>query len=180
MTRIILSLFLPFLLLIISCKGEQALTEKKDIVVMETSLGTFEFRLFLDKTPVTACRIKELVGQGFYDGIIFHRVIDGFVIQGGDPLGNGTGGSGKVLKDEIVADLKHNKKGIVAMANAGPNTSDSQFYITLSPLPHLDGGYTIFGEIIQGMDVVEKIGRVETDRQDRPVTPVTIIKAYIK
>lgn len=178
MRRIILSLFLPFLLLLISCKGEQALTEKKDIVVMETTLGTFKFKLFLDKTPVTAGRIKELVEQGFYNGIVFHRVIDGFVIQGGDPLGNGTGGSGKVLKDEIVAELKHNKKGIVAMANAGPNTSDSQFYITLAPIPHLDGGYTIFGEVIEGMDVVEKIGKVETDRQDRPVTPVTINKAY--
>jgi len=125
--------------------------EKKsngDFVNMKTSMGDIKIKLFTDKAPITAGNFKSLVEKGFYDGIIFHRVIDGFMIQGGDPTGTGRGdGKTPTIKDEFGAGLKHDKKGILSMANAGPNTGSSQFFITLDATPWLDGKHAIFGEV---------------------------------
>ncbi|MCE1165554.1 MAG: peptidylprolyl isomerase [Bacteroidetes bacterium] len=147
-----------------------------DYVKFETSLGTFKAKLFSKEAPITTDNFRSLVEKGFFNGIIFHRVIDGFMIQGGDPTGTGRGGSGKVIPDEFGPGLKHNKKGILSMANAGPNTGTSQFFITLAPTPHLDGKHAIFGEIVEGMSVVEKIGKVKTGAMDRPIEDVKMIK----
>jgi cyclophilin family peptidyl-prolyl cis-trans isomerase len=155
--------------------GEVKKEEKSNgnIMKIETTMGTIKIKLLSDKAPKTVEQIKGLVNKGFYNGIIFHRVIAGFMIQGGDPSGTGTQGSGKTIPDEFNNGLKHDKKGVVAMANTGrPNSQDSQFFITLAAQPHLDGKYTIFGEVVSGMDVVEKIGKVKTGAQDKPVEDV--------
>ena len=154
-------------------------TKKMDYVKFETTMGNFKAKLYSDKAPITTDNFRGLVEKGFYDGIIFHRVIDGFMIQGGDPSGTGTGGSGKKIPDEFGPGLKHNKKGIFSMANAGPNTGTSQFFITLAPTPHLDGKHAIFGEIVEGMDVVEKIGKTKTGPGDKPEKEVKMKKVYM-
>lgn len=156
--------------------GEATMNTK---VMLETSMGNIKIQLFDDKVPVTAGNFKKLVEQGFYNGIIFHRVIDGFMIQGGDPTGTGMGGPGYKIQDEFHPSLTHSKAGIVSMANAGPNTGGSQFFITLAATPWLDGRHSVFGEVIEGMDVVEAIGKVQTGAQDRPKTDVVIKKAYV-
>jgi len=144
-----------------------------NIMKIETTMGTIKIKLLPDKAPKTVEQIKGLVSKGFYNGVIFHRVIAGFMIQGGDPTGTGTQGSGKTIPDEFNNGLKHDKKGVVAMANTGrPNSQDSQFFITLAAQPHLDGKYTIFGEVVSGMDIVEKIGKVKTDGRDKPLEEV--------
>ena len=150
------------------------------IAVFETSKGNFEIELFADKAPKTAQNFINLVKKGFYDGLIFHRVIDSFMIQGGDPQGTGIGGPGYTIPDEFHKDLKHDSEGILSMANAGPNTGGSQFFITLAKTPWLDGHHAVFGKVIQGMDVVKKIGKVECDLQDRPLEDVVIKKITIK
>ena len=149
------------------------------MVILETTLGTMKLRLFDDKAPKTVQNFKDLVNKGFYDGTIFHRVIKNFMIQGGDPTGTGTGGPGYKIPDEFGLGLKHDKKGILSMANSGPNTGGSQFFITLVPTPWLDGKHAIFGEVIEGIDVLEKIGTTPTSPGDRPKTEVKIIKARI-
>jgi len=149
------------------------------IAEMETTMGTIKIKLFTKEAPVTSQNFIDLVNKGFYDGIIFHRVIDGFMIQGGDPTGTGIGGSDKVIKDEFGEGLKHTKAGILSMANAGPNTGSSQFFITLAATPWLDGRHAIFGEVIEGMDVVSAIGKVKTGEMDRPVTEVKMTKVTI-
>ena len=123
-------------------------------------MGAVTIELFADETPITVNNFEKLSKSGFYNGLSFHRVIGGFMIQGGCPAGDGTGGPGYVIKDEFVAGLKHSTRGILSMANAGPNTGGSQFFITLAPTPWLDGKHTIFGKVIKGMDVVQSIGRV--------------------
>jgi peptidyl-prolyl cis-trans isomerase A (cyclophilin A) len=161
----------------------------------ETTLGNFKVELFEAKAPKTVANFVGLAegttewkhpGTGekhrkpFYDGIIFHRIIKGFVIQGGDPLGQGFGGPGYQFEDEFHADLRHDRAGVLSMANAGPNTNGSQFFITLGPTPHLDKRHSVFGAVVEGLDVVEKIGATQTDRQDRPVTPVKMVKVTIE
>lgn len=160
-------------------------TEKTDdsdgnTVIMETSLGTIKIKLYTEEAPITTGNFKELINKGFYDGIIFHRVIDGFMIQGGDPTGTGRGGSDNVIKDEFHPNLKHSKPGILSMANKGPNTGTSQFFITLAPQPHLDNRHAIFGEVIEGMDVVQKIGKVATGPGDKPVEDVVMTKVTVE
>ena len=153
--------------------------KKNSLAVFETSMGTFKVELFEDKAPRTAQNFISLVNKGFYNGLIFHRVIDGFMIQGGDPKGNGTGGPGYVIPDEFHKDLKHTGAGILSMANAGPNTGGSQFFITLDATPWLDGKHAIFGKVVEGLDVVKAIGKVKTGAQDRPQTDVVMKKVTI-
>ncbi len=146
----------------------------------ETSLGDFTVELFDDKAPATAKNFADLAQKGFYDGLIFHRVIDGFMIQGGCPEGTGTGGPGYKIKDEFHRDLRHEGKGILSMANAGPNSGGSQFFITLAATPWLDNKHAIFGRVTDGLDVVEKIGKVQTGRNDRPLEEVTMKKVTVE
>ena len=144
-----------------------------------TNKGVFVAQMFEEKAPQTTKNFIELTEKGFYDGIIFHRVSDGFMIQGGDPTGTGRGGPGYRIKDEFGEGLAHDSEGILSMANAGPNTGGSQFFITLAPTPWLNGHHAIFGKIVKGMDVVREIGSVATNFQDRPVDPVVMEKVEV-
>ncbi len=148
-------------------------------VAMETTMGNVEIELFQDRAPKTAGNFRTLVEKGFYNGLVFHRVIDGFMIQGGCPKGTGTGGPGYEIPDEFGAGLRHTSEGILSMANAGPNTGGSQFFITLAPTPWLDGKHAIFGKVTKGIEVVRAIGKVPVDGSDRPRTPVKITSAKI-
>jgi len=166
-------------------------------VRFETSMGNFTAELYPTQAPITVAHFVGLVqgtkewkdpktgqtikNKPFYDGLIFHRVIENFMIQGGDPLGNGTGGPGFNVQDEFSKVLKHDRPGRLAMAHSSlPNSGGSQFYITTVPYPSLDGGYTIFGQIVEGMDVVTKISQVKRDPRDRPLTPVVLKKVTIQ
>ena len=159
----------------------------------ETSLGNFVCHLFADECPLTVGNFVALatgeapwidpsgaqVNKPFYDGTVFHRVIKSFMIQGGCPLGQGTGGPGYKFGDEFVATLKHNKPGILSMANAGPGTNGSQFFITEVPTPWLDGKHTVFGEVTEGMDIVLKIAHAPTGAQDRPRDNIVLQRVSI-
>ncbi len=157
--------------------GQTKMTTNR-YALFETSMGNFAIELYEDKAPLTTKNFITLVEKGFYDGLIFHRVIDDFMIQGGDPRGNGTGGPGYTIPDEFHPDLKHDSAGILSMANAGPNTGGSQFFITLAPTKWLDGHHAVFGKVVQGLDVVKEIGHVETFN-DRPMVDVRIKKITI-
>jgi peptidyl-prolyl cis-trans isomerase A (cyclophilin A) len=162
----------------------------------DTSMGKFTAELYADKTPKTVANFVGLAegskdwthpgtkekkkGVPYYDGIIFHRVIEGFMIQGGDPLGKGFGGPGYNFEDEFHPSLRHDALGILSMANAGPNTNGSQFFITLGPTPHLDRRHSVFGKVIDGLDVVKAIGAAKTDGQDKPLTPIVMNKVTIE
>ena len=159
-------------------KGAKKMTNP--IAVFETNHGTFEIELFEDKAPITVKNFIDLAEKGFYDGLIFHRVIDGFMIQGGDPNGMGTGGPGYTIPDEFHKDLKHDSEGVLSMANAGPNTGGSQFFITLAATPWLDGHHSVFGKVVKGMDVVREIGKVDTDFQNKPLAQVVMEKVTIR
>lgn len=152
---------------------------KNRTAVFETSKGTFKVELFDDKAPKTAGNFATLAQKGFYNGLIFHRVIDNFMIQSGDPTGNGTGGPGYTIPDEFSPDLKHDKAGILSMANRGPNTGGSQFFITLDATPWLDNKHAVFGRVTEGLDVVKAIGKVKTGAQDKPLEDVVIKKITI-
>ena len=158
--------------------------KKNDVtMVMETTQGIIELKLMLKVAPKACENFMKLAEKKYYDGIIFHRVIKEFMLQGGDPTGTGAGGEsiwGKPFQDECVSSVTFDKPGILAMANSGPNTNGSQFFITTVETPWLNQNHTIFGEVTKGMDVVSKIENIETTLQDKPVTPQKIIKLYEK
>lgn len=173
-----------------------SIEENKEMnAILETSLGTIKIKLFPEKAPLTVENFVDLAEgnkefidptngkktkRKYFDGLIFHRVIPEFMIQGGDPTGTGRGGPGYSFKDEIDPSLKFDKPGILAMANAGPNTNGSQFFITEVPTPWLNGNHTIFGEVMEGLDIVKKIARVDVDFSDKPIDPVIIKSVKIE
>ena len=148
-------------------------------VTIETNHGTITAEMFADVAPQTAGNFVELAKKGYYDGLKFHRVIDGFMIQGGCPNGTGTGGPGYTIPDEFAPGLGHEREGIFSMANAGPNTGGSQFFITLAPAPWLDGKHAIFGKVVGGMEVVRAIGKVKTGMGDRPREDVVMERVTV-
>lgn len=179
-------IFIVCMLIICSMAAVACGSEEKPVkaepatAVFETSMGTFEIKLATDLVPVTTGNFITLANKGFYNGLIFHRVIDNFMIQGGDPNGNGTGGPGYTIKDEFSSKLIHDSEGVLSMANAGPNTGGSQFFITLRDCPWLDGRHAVFGKVTKGMEVVRKIGKVDTDLNDKPLKDVVIKKITIE
>lgn len=156
---------------------------KKTVVVLETNMGQVEITLMSDIAPKTCENFLGLVNKNYYDGLVFHRIIKNFMIQGGDPTGTGAGGEslwGKPFSDECVANVKFDKPGLLAMANRGPNTNGSQFFITTTATPWLNMKHTIFGQVTEGYDIVKKMEGVRTGPNDKPIEPVKIIKAYVK
>ena len=148
-------------------------------VTLRTTLGDIRLELYRDRAPKTAENFLALARKGFYTGLTFHRVIPGFMIQGGCPTGDGTGGPGYTIPDEFHPSLRHDSPGVVSMANAGPNTGGSQFFITLAPTSWLDQKHAVFGHVRGGQEVVEKIAAVPRDGHDRPRTPVKIADVVI-
>lgn len=149
------------------------------VVKIETTMGDIVVELFPKEAPKTVENFLTLVKKGFYDGIIFHRVIPNFMIQTGDPTGTGTGGPGYKFADEFSKNLRHDRPGRLSMANAGPNTNGSQFFITHVPTPHLDDRHSIFGQVIEGQDVVIKIGNAPRGRADRPNDPIKMASVRV-
>jgi cyclophilin family peptidyl-prolyl cis-trans isomerase len=149
-------------------------------VTFKTNQGSFKVELFDDEAPATAANFATLAGKGYYNGIIFHRVIPGFMIQGGDPTGTGRGGPGYNIPDEFGKGLAHDAEGILSMANAGPNTGGSQFFITLAATPWLDRKHAIFGKVTEGLDIVRKIGQLPTTSGDRPVNEVVMEEVIVE
>jgi peptidylprolyl isomerase len=162
---------------------ELQVESKAPIVILETNLGVIELQLFPKIAPKACENFISLASKKYYDGVVFHRVIKDFMIQGGDPKGDGTGGQsiwGAPFEDEVTRGKTFNQKGLLAMANAGPCTNGSQFFITTKETPWLDMKHTIFGEVIKGYDTVDKIENSKTDSRDRPLEKIKIIKAYLK
>jgi peptidyl-prolyl cis-trans isomerase A (cyclophilin A) len=190
-------LFLAATLLIYTASAFSAETSDKKgplYATLKTSMGDMVVQLFEDKAPKTVAnfvalatgtkewidpKTRERVKRPLYNGTIFHRVISGFMIQGGDPLGNGTGGPGYGFEDEFHPDLRHTRGGILSMANAGPNTNGSQFFITLAPTLHLDNRHSVFGTLVKGQEVLIAIGKVPTNSNDRPVKDVVLKEVVI-
>jgi len=167
----------------ISDRGYFSMIDSITVAIIKTNMGTIEVELFAEQTPKTVENFVGLAEKGYYNGIIFHRVIKDFMLQAGDPTGTGSGGAsfwGGKFEDEFVSDLKHDTPGMLSMANAGPNTNGSQFFITLVPTPWLDGKHTVFGKVINGMDVVYAIGKVETVAGDKPVDEVVMEEVIIE
>jgi peptidyl-prolyl cis-trans isomerase A (cyclophilin A) len=177
-----------------SLTGAFAMDKPGMYIEFKTNTGDFLCELYYKEVPLMVANIVGLtegtreftdpasgkhVKRHFYNGLIFHRVIDGFMIQGGDPMGNGRGGPGYTLIDQISPTLKHNSEGILSMANAGPDTNGSQFFITLAPTPHLDGKHAVIGKVVEGMDNVRKIGKVKKDRADKPSEDVIMKEVNI-
>ncbi|HUX94050.1 MAG TPA: peptidylprolyl isomerase [Ignavibacteriaceae bacterium] len=187
-----LSLFFIALVFFLGCKQSQSNGQENSMVspdsilvaVMKTNMGTIELQLLPDIAPKAVKNFVELTNQGYYDSLTFHRVINNFMIQGGDPTGTGEGGKsiyGGLFEDEFNQNFKFDSAGVLAMANAGPNTNGSQFFITLAATPWLNFHYTIFGKVINGIDVVKEIGKVPTSKpNDKPIKPVIIEKMTIE
>lgn len=148
--------------------------------LFETNMGSFKLELFEDSAPLTTDNFIQLVESGFYNGLVFHRVIEGFMIQSGCPNGTGTGGPGYEIEDEFHPDLRHDSEGILSMANAGPNTGGSQFFISLAATPWLDDHHAVFGKVTDGIDVVREIGYADTNPTDRPLEDVKIERISIE
>lgn len=175
----------------ISCNEQYPDLEDGMYAEFKTNKGSFIAELYFDQTPITVASFVSLAegtnkmvdstykGKNYYDGLTFHRIIDGFVIQGGDPSGTGSGGPGYKFPDEFVDSLQHDSKGILSMANAGPGTNGSQFFVTLAPTPNLNGRHSVFGKVVKGQDVVDAIGKVETGQRDKPKEPVTMEEVNI-
>lgn len=185
--RLFTALFLLVSILLLTSCGEKTVEDylkvaegEQLVALMSTNMGDIEIEMYPDKTPKTVENFVGLALEGYYEGIIFHRVIKQFMIQGGDSTGTGSGGRsyfGKEFEDEIHSDLKHSGPGILSMANRGPNTNSSQFFITLVPTPWLDGKHTVFGKVIAGQEVVNAIGEVATSKPfDKPLEDVVIKK----
>ena len=171
----VLAAMLGLALLLLGC-GETA----NRIAVLETSKGTIKFELYERRAPITTANFIKLAESGFYDGLIFHRVVDDFVIQTGDPTGTGTGGSGETIRREIHDELTHTD-GAVGMARGfHPDSASSQFYICDGAQHGLDGEYAVFGQVVEGMDVVRAIASVPVDEKDRPIDDVVLVKVYIQ
>ena len=176
MKKEIIIIFLISLLFISSCGGDKMNSKVK----LETTQGNIVIELYEKEMPITAGNFKKLVQEKYYDGVIFHRVIDGFMIQGGDPTGTGMGGPGYKIKDEFTnSKLDRNDRGTISMANSGPDTGGSQFFINLINNNFLDGKHPVFGKVVEGMDVADKIAKVRKDSQDKPLEDVVIKKAYL-
>lgn len=148
--------------------------------LIKTSLGNIRIELFPDEVPKTVENFAALSRKGFYDGLIFHRVIPRFMIQTGDPTGTGRGGPGYQFKDEFHPSLRHDRPGVLSMANAGPNTNGSQFFITEAATPWLDNRHSVFGRVIEGLEIVSKIASVPRSAQDKPLEPVTMVSVTIE
>ena len=159
--------------------ADRAYKTDNPVVVIESTLGKTAIELFPKEAPDTVANFVKLVEKGYYDGVVFHRVIPKFMVQTGDPTGTGRGGPGWTILDEFHPKLRHNKTGILSMANAGPDTGGSQFFITLGPTPHLDDHHAVFGAVIEGMDVITKIGDAPRDRGDRPLSELKMVKVSL-
>jgi len=175
-TKVVIFIIVVFLVLTIL--GVYYKMQDSMRVKLETTHGDIVINLYKDM-PITSGNFKKLVEQGFYDGVIFHRIIPNFMIQGGDPQGTGMGGPGYTIEDEFTNPPKPNARGTISMANAGPNTGGSQFFINLVDNNYLDSKHPVFGKVIEGMEVIDKIANVETDASDRPLEEVKIIKASL-
>lgn len=176
-------LIITFIIGLFVCIFGKEAFSMEQTVVFETNKGKIEIKLMPEIAPKACENFTKLVEKGYYNGIIFHRVIKDFMIQGGDPTGTGAGGAsiwGKPFEDEVSPSVKFDKPGLLAMANAGPNTNGSQFFITTVPTPWLNMKHTIFGEVASGYDVVEAIENTETGAADKPVEEIKIIKTYLK
>jgi cyclophilin family peptidyl-prolyl cis-trans isomerase len=158
---------------------DKAFKTGNPVALIETTLGNIRVELFAKEAPDTVANFTKLVEKGFYDGVIFHRVIPKFMVQTGDPTGTGRGGPGWTILDEFHPKLRHSKAGMLSMAHAGPDTGGSQFFITLGATPHLDDVHAVFGQVIDGLDAVVKIGAVPRDRSDRPHSPVKMERVSI-
>lgn len=177
---IVLSILVIAFSMVSGCVSQTA----SQVVVLQTSAGDIELELYPDIAPLACKNFVGLVKEGYYNDTIFHRVIKGFMIQGGDPTGTGRGGKSiwgdQPFKDEVSSDVTFDREGILAMANAGPDTNKSQFFITTAAVPRLNGKHTIFGEVISGYDVVQTIEECETNDRDRPLEEQRILGAYLK
>ncbi|QYA27019.1 peptidylprolyl isomerase [Gramella sp. MT6] len=184
-------LLLTVALSLFACNEEYPELEDGMYAEFNTSMGPIVAELYFEETPMTVANFVSLAegtskmadstykGKKYYDGLVFHRIIDGFMIQGGDPTGTGSGGPGYKYPDEFVDSLSHDSKGVLSMANAGPGTNGSQFFITLAPVQQLDGRHTVFGKIVKGQDVVDSIGKVETGPRDKPLKDVVMNEVNI-
>ena len=179
---LLICLMLVCALSVTACGKEKpkAVPAEPATAVFTTNMGTFEVQLATDLAPNTCANFISLAEKGFYNNLIFHRVIADFMIQGGDPNGDGTGGPGYEIKDEFHPALRHDAAGVLSMANRGPNTGGSQFFITVRPTSWLDGHHAVFGKVSKGMEVVYKIALVPTNYQDKPIKPVVIEKITIE
>ena len=171
------------LMLLTHLHGDEAMTQKHPTVVIETTQGNIEIALMPHVAPKACQNLIELAKSKYYDGVTLHRIIKGFMIQGGDPTGTGAGGSsfwGKEFEDEVHPDVKFDKPGLLAMANRGPNTNGSQFFITTAPTPWLHKKHTIFGQVTEGYEIVQKLDSTRTDGMDRPIETQKILRMYVK
>ena len=175
-----ITIFITAIILILIVGFFYKMSDNNTKVLLETNKGNITIELYSKDMPITSGNFQKLVKQGFYDGVIFHRIINGFMIQGGDPTGTGTGGPGYKIKDEFTeTDLDKNNRGTISMANAGPNTGGSQFFINLADNNYLDERHPVFGKVIKGMNVIDEIAKVQTDSNDKPLEEIKIIRASI-